>query len=228
MSSNRCSDTLPEGLQALAADVDDLAAQNLAGLPDGVRAQRALVLRRLLNRLEGCWLNELAAVDACGAAGADQGTPAPSTASWLRARLHLGAGAASSLVRTARALFAGPLTATAQALGDGELSAAHASVLAHGTQDLAEHVTVEAEPVLVAAARRLDPPQLRRLVTHLRLVADPEAADRQAERQHSQRWLWLAPTLEGMVALQGAAGARGRPELAGRPGAVGPTGQRRR
>jgi hypothetical protein len=108
MSSNRCSDSLPEGLQALAADVDDLAAQNLAGLPDGVRAQRVLVLRRLLNRLEGCWLNELAAVDAFGAAGADQGTPAVSTAGWLRARLHLGAGAASSLVRTARVLFAGP------------------------------------------------------------------------------------------------------------------------
>jgi hypothetical protein len=104
MSSNRCSNSLPEGLQALAADVDDLAAQDLAGLPDGVRAQRVLVLRRLLDRLEGCWLNELAAVDACGAAGAEQG----STACWLRARLRLGAGAASSLVRTARALFAGP------------------------------------------------------------------------------------------------------------------------
>jgi hypothetical protein len=67
-----------------------------------------LVLRRLLDRLEGQWLSELAAVDAHGAAGADQGSPAPSTAGWLRARLRMGAGAAASAVRTARALFRGP------------------------------------------------------------------------------------------------------------------------
>jgi len=61
-----------------------------------------------VDRLEGQWLGELAALDGRGAAGADQGTPAPSTASWLRNRLHLSAGAAASAVRTARALFRGP------------------------------------------------------------------------------------------------------------------------
>ena len=40
-------------------------------------------------------------------------------------------------VRTARALFRGPLTQTAQALCDGELSPAHATVLAQGTHDAA-------------------------------------------------------------------------------------------
>jgi hypothetical protein len=100
-------------------------------------------------------------------------------------------------------LFRGPLTATAKALCAGELSAAHASVLAHGTQDLPEHLTREAEPVLLAAARRLDPPRLRRVLGHLRLVADPEGADRQAERRHQRRGVWLAPTWDGMVALQG-------------------------
>jgi hypothetical protein len=104
----QCSDSLPEGLQALAADVDDLAAQNLDGLPDGVLAERVLGLWRLLDRLEGLWLGDLAAVDGRGAAGADQGIQAPSTASWLRNRLRMGAGAASNSVRTARALFAGP------------------------------------------------------------------------------------------------------------------------
>ena len=42
------------------------------------------------------WLQQLAAVDSRGAAGADQATQAPSTAGWLRARLRLGAGAAHS------------------------------------------------------------------------------------------------------------------------------------
>jgi hypothetical protein len=49
--------------------------------------------------------------------------------------------------------------------------------------------------VLVAAARRLDPPQLRRLVGHLCEVADPDGADR--ARQHRQeRWgLWFGGDL---------------------------------
>ena len=120
----------------LAAVVDDLAAQDLDQLPDAALAEEVLALRRLLDRLEGQWHQRLAAVDGRGAAGADHGTPAPSTASWLRNRLHLGAAAAHNAVRTARALFRGPLTKTAQALCDGELSTAHASALAHGTSDL--------------------------------------------------------------------------------------------
>jgi hypothetical protein len=116
MNSNKCSPAgqeqppggPPEPLAALTAAVDDLAAQDLTGLPDAVRAERVLILRRLLDRLEGHRLRELAAVDARGAAGADQAIQAPSTAGWLRNRLRMGAGAASNSVRTARALFRGP------------------------------------------------------------------------------------------------------------------------
>jgi Domain of unknown function (DUF222) len=199
MDSNRCSPNPtagpPDDLATLAAAVDGLAARDLTGLAVGVRAERVLVLRRLLDRLEGHWLKELAAVDARGAAGADQGTPAPSTASWLRGRLRLGAGAAASAVRTARALVRGPLSGTAQALCAGESSPAHASALVQGTSDLPDQVAAEAEPILVAAARRLDPPRRRRAVTHLRDVADPQGPTSLAERRHGRRGLWLAPTL---------------------------------
>jgi Domain of unknown function (DUF222)/HNH endonuclease len=203
MDSNTYSIRPRDGLGALAAVVDGLAGQDLSGLTDAARAERVLVLRRLLDRLEGRWLSELAAVDARGAAGADQGTPAASTAGWLRARLRMGAGAASSAVRTARALFRGPLPATAQALAAGELSPAHVRVLAAGTQELPAHLTAEAEPVLLEAARRLDPPRLRRVVGHLRLAADPEGEQDRAEWRHGRRGLWLTPTWEGMVALDG-------------------------
>src|SRR5215207_5174910 len=180
MDSNRCSDRLPQGLGPLAEVVDGLAAQDLEGLADAALAEQTLGLRRLVDRLEGQWLQRLAAVDGRGAAGADQGIQAASTASWLRGRLRLGAAAATSAVRTARALFRGPLTGTAQALCDGELSAAHASALAHGTHHLPTQVSMEAEPVLVAAARHLDPPRLRRAVGHLVQATDPDAADHQA------------------------------------------------
>jgi hypothetical protein len=203
MDSNTHSTSAPAGLKALETVVDGLAGEDLEGLPDAVRAERVLVLRGLVDRLEGLWLGELAAVDARGAAGAEQGVQVGSTAGWLRARLRMGAGAASSWVRTARALYRGPLTATAEALAEGTIAPAHAQVLAAGTHDLPAHLAAEAEPVLVEAARRLDPPRLRRAVAHLRLVADPNGAGAQAERRHQQRGLWVAPTIEGMVALDG-------------------------
>jgi hypothetical protein len=166
-------------------------------------AEQVLVLRGLVDRLEGHWLQQLAAVDGRGAAAADQGQQVGSTAAWLRTRLRLGARTAASSVRTARALFRGPLAATAEALVGGDISVAHARVLAHGTQDLPDQVTVEAEPVLVAAACRLNPPRLRRVLGHLQLVADPDGADRQSELRHGRRGVWLAPTLDGMVAIDG-------------------------
>jgi len=201
--STRGSSGGSDGLAGLAAVADELAAQDLDGLSDGVRAERVLALRRLVDRLEGQWLKELAGVDARGAAGAEQDQQLGSTAAWLRTRLRLGAGAAASCVRTARALFRGPLAATADALTGGDISVAHARVLAHGTRDLPDQVVTETEPVLVEAAGRLDPPRLRRVLGHLQLVADPDSADARAERRHQRRGVWLAPTWDGMVAVDG-------------------------
>jgi Domain of unknown function (DUF222) len=115
----------------------------------------------------------------------------------------MGAGAAHGWVRTARAVFRGPLSATAQALTAGAISPAHAAVLAAGTQQLSDQTVVKAEPVLVEAARRLDPPRLRRVLNHLVVAADPDGADARAQRRHQQRWLRLASTFEGMVAVDG-------------------------
>jgi hypothetical protein len=96
------------GLGGLVAAMDELAAQDRQGLADAVRAQRVLTLRRLLDRLEGLWLQELADLDARGAAGAEQDQQALSTASWLRNRLRMSAEEASGNVRTTRPLFGGP------------------------------------------------------------------------------------------------------------------------
>ena len=99
---------LPEDLADLTAALDKVGALDLDGLPAAVRAQRVLVLQRLASRLDGQWLRELAGVDALGAAGADEGVQAPSTAGWLRRRLRMGAGSARQAVHTARAVFRGP------------------------------------------------------------------------------------------------------------------------
>jgi hypothetical protein len=194
MDSNTHSNWLPgplEGLEDVAeltAVLDKLATRDLERLPVLVRTQRVLALQQVASRLHGQWLKELAGVDALGAAGADQQAPAPSTAGWLRNRLRMGVGAASSAARTARALFRGPLTGTAAALTAGDISPAHAQVIAEGTQDLPEQVKADADPVLAEAARRLDPPRLRQAVAQLVELADPEGADRAAERRPGIAW----------------------------------------
>jgi hypothetical protein len=106
-------------------------------------------------------------------------------------------------VRVARALHRGPLPATAKALADGEVSYLHAAALTRSTQELPVRTVAAAEPVLLEAARRLDPPRLRKLVGHLCEVADPDATDQRAQRRHDRRGLWVVPTFAGMVAVDG-------------------------
>jgi hypothetical protein len=162
MDPNTHSVEWPASLAALAAVVDQLAAEDLDALPDSEAARRVLVLRGLLERLEGHWLRELAGVDRRGAAGAEVGVPAESTAGWLRHRTRMGHPDAHHRVRVARALHRGPLAGTARALADGELSYLHAAALTRATQELPVGTVAAAEPVLLAAARRLDPPRLRK------------------------------------------------------------------
>jgi hypothetical protein len=108
MDSNTYSMPAPGGLDRLTAAVDELATQDLDALPDSEAARRVLVLRGLIERLDGVFLRELAGVDGRGAAGADQDVPVESTAAWLRARTRMGHPDAHQRVRVARALHRGP------------------------------------------------------------------------------------------------------------------------
>ena len=65
-----------DDLAELTVVLDRLAARDLDRLADAVAAERVLVLRRLVDRLEGQWLKELAGLDGRGAAGAEAGQQA--------------------------------------------------------------------------------------------------------------------------------------------------------
>jgi hypothetical protein len=194
---------LPAGLEGLAAAIGQLASQDPAEHTDVRLAEQVLALHRLVDQLDGVCLRLLATVDARGAAGAEAGVTAGSTAGWLRAALRMSPGTASRRVRTARALHRGPLGATASALAAGEVSVQHATVLAEATHDLPPTQVIEAEEVLVQAARRLDPGRLRRLTTHLRTVIDPDATEARTRARLDRRGLWLSATYDGMVAVDG-------------------------
>jgi hypothetical protein len=107
MESNMYSTGTPDGLTKLAATLGRVIAQDLDLVGEAALADHARELRRLIDRLEDIWLQELAAVDRLGAAGADQGELAPSTADWLSARLHVSSATANSWVRIARARYPG-------------------------------------------------------------------------------------------------------------------------
>src|SRR5512132_3690213 len=203
MESNTHSTGRRGRLAALTAEIDAFLAQDLDRLTDAALAEEILELRPQIDRLEGGWLQHLAAVDARGAAGAEQDRQFGSTAAWLRARLRMAATTATSQVRTARALFRGPLPATAAALCAGELSAAHAEVLAASTPHAPDHAINDAEATLLDAARRLDPSGLRKVVTHFAYTIDPDRADQQAQRRYERRGVWFTTTIDRMVAVRG-------------------------
>jgi hypothetical protein len=203
MDSNTHSTRRPGRLAALTAAIDAFLAEDLDGLTDTALAEEILELRRLADRLDGQWLKELAAVDARGAAGAEQDRQFGSTASWLRVRLRMAATPATTTVRTARALFRGPLPESGTALCAGEISVAHAEVLATSTLHLPSHAIQAAEPTLLDSARRLDPTGLRHVVTSLEYTVDPDGADARAQRRYERQGVWFTVTFDGMVAVRG-------------------------
>ena len=97
-----------DDLAALTAVIRRLASRDPERLPDAAQGDQTLQLQQLRDCLDGVVLRHLAAVDARGAAGAEQDRQFGSTAGWLRARLRMAATTATSQVRTARALFRGP------------------------------------------------------------------------------------------------------------------------
>ena len=149
--------------------LDRLLAVEVAGLPDEALAADLVGLRVAVSRLESEFARRLVVFDRRGAAGV---TGAVSTAAWLRGACRLSPGEAGERVRTARVL-ADDLPVTADALAAGDLSYAHARVLAAAAPELPADKLGALEPVLVEAGRHADPARLRAVLADLRAQCDP-------------------------------------------------------
>ena len=127
----------PHGLaQALAdtqAALDVLAGQPLWAVTNPGVLDTLGELTAAAARLDAVRLAVIAQVETRGAA-IEAG--APSTTAWLRGALRLAPGAAASQTRLALRLTDPGLQATAQALADGTISAAHATVIARTLDSL--------------------------------------------------------------------------------------------
>lgn len=194
-------------LEPLVTAVDDVLDLEVDPVPPRQLADEALALFRQVDRLTAAALTRLVQVDVHGVAALESGT---STASWLRHHAGLSSGAASDLVRTARALR-DRLPATAEALRAGEVTTQHARTIARTTHlvetrtrpEVALDASADAEDVLLSVARAVDAGSLNGFATRVRQVVDPDGALADAERARDRRWLTTATTLDGMVSIDG-------------------------
>jgi hypothetical protein len=91
---------------------------------------------------------------------------------------------------------------TRHALLEGEIAVAAALLLADAlVADPAEFA--RSELMLVDLARRLPVRDLTRAIEHWKMLADPRAAEAAAERRFARRALYVSPTLDGMVRVDG-------------------------
>ncbi len=191
-------------LARLTDAVDALQAEHLDGLTDGALGDDIIALRRQIERLEAECSRRLFRFDE-QRGYASEG--AVSMQSWLRHHCNLSGSAAAMRVEVARMLP--QLPSTERALRDGDIGFQHASLIARTAADLGAERVHPAEPVLVDAAKRLDPARLRVLTRHVRHCVDPDRERDAANHDHHRRWLHLSQTLDGIFVLDGQLDAEG-------------------
>jgi hypothetical protein len=124
-----------------------------------------------------------------------------SARSWAIAELHLDPGEASRLVLISRQLR--DLPAVDEAFTAGVVSQAHAALLTRAARQVGLEQVRACLDTLLELAATASPRQLRVATQHLRHCVDPDATDRDAVKKYEKRELSAAPTLDGMVVING-------------------------
>jgi len=128
-------------------------------------------------------------------------TGALGTQAWLRRDCHLTAAAAADRVRMGGRLE--DLSRTAAAFGEGSVSLQHVSLLCRTCEQVGVEATRHAEPVLVDAARELDPRQLRVVTERFRYCVDPDGVARESDAAFERRYFDFSQSWDGIYFLNG-------------------------
>jgi uncharacterized protein DUF222/HNH endonuclease len=124
-----------------------------------------------------------------------------SAAAALRSRCRMNVGVARSHVQLARKLE--KLPAVAEAFGLGDISRAHASVIAEAYTPARAAEISNVEPQLVAAARDHTPHEVGGLVRFVTDAIDGDGGAASDEAQHARRGYSMSSTLDGMLVTNG-------------------------
>jgi hypothetical protein len=177
----------------LESALDEELAVDVRGLPDEALKDDIGRLSRAINRLNAALLTRLEVLDRRGAVAAEHG----STGAWLRETVNVSATIAGRSVRLARDL-ADVLPDTLARLGTGDLSVAHAQVIAGLRRDLDDGQVAAADPHLADAATTHTPHELLGFVTHVRHAYRPDAVAGDERDAYDERTLTAASTLGGL------------------------------
>jgi hypothetical protein len=185
-------------LEGLSHAVDTLQRADYSGLPDGALCDHVKALRQQIDRLESVFTSQVGLMHERGSANSEGYV---TTAAYLRHACKLTAGAARGRVDTAGLLNEWPMVAAAFA--DGAISYPHAAMVTSTLATLPAAVAVDAQPVLVEAAKLLDTRRLAQTAQRLRRIIDPDGQAGLDERHYEQRWLEVVTTFAGTVAVNG-------------------------
>jgi len=184
--------------QVIQDALQRLREEDLQALPASAMGPDLEELRRLGNMLEAESIRRLQRFDS---GGGYQATQAFTTKSWLRWKCNFSPAAASGRVAVARELA--ELPQATQAFADGDISYAHAAMIARTSEKLGEKMESNAETILVTAAKELDLARLRVVALKLQHCIDPDSVREEANESHELRFLHFSQTLDGVFYMNG-------------------------
>jgi len=180
----------------LGSAIDELAVEDLDATPPTALADDLVDLRRAIDRLEAEWLRRLAVFD-----GRGRGDDVLSTQCWVREHCGLTPGAARERVSMARRLR--DLPETSAAFRAGEISYGHVRLISAAADGVDPELAAAGEPILLEAARTLDPRRLGAVIAHWRNAVDPDGFLAAANDAHERRRFDISETFEAMTVLDG-------------------------
>jgi len=159
---------LNQGLQRLRDE-------ELEAVPAALMGDDIQELRRHINGCEAECTRRLRRFDKGGGYAA---TAALTAKAWLRWKCNFSPSAAAGRVTVARELA--DLPQTTEAFADGDISYAHAAMIARTSEKLGDKMEANAETILVTAAKELDLARLRMVTIKLQHFMDPDSVREEA------------------------------------------------
>jgi hypothetical protein len=184
--------------QDIAQGLQRLRQEDLEAFPASAMGPDMEELRRLINGMEAEFTRRVHRFDSGGGYGATQAFTAQA---WLRWKCNFSPAAAAGRVAVARELADLPLAT--QAFADGDISYAHAAMIARTAEKLGDKMESNAETILVTAAKELDLARLRMVTIKLQHFLDPDSVREEANESHELRFLHLSQTLDGVFYING-------------------------
>jgi hypothetical protein len=182
----------------LDAVLDDLLAEDLTAMAPPTLLVETEELIAAAARLQAAISLRLAAMHAGEVTVQECGY---GVKTWLEREQRFSRRAAGQQVAVARSLAEHP--ALAAAYTSGAVSFDHARAVTGCLRTLPANVIVEAEQILVDAARDVPVDDLRVAAERARDAWGAETAREREERKFASRWLETTATFDGMIALSG-------------------------